>query len=374
MRFETLAVHAGHSPDSTTGAVAPPLYLSTTFERAADGSFPSGFVYIRDANPNRRMLEECLAALEGGAVCAAFASGMAATHAIFQSLAPGDRVLLPEDAYYATSKIVREMLSRWGLRCDAVDATNLDAVRRALETPARLLWVETPSNPRLRVTDIAAVSELAHGAGALVVCDNTWATPALTRPLELGADLVMHSTTKYLGGHSDVQGGAVVARAEDRLFQSVRLAQTLAGGVPSPFDCWLVLRGARSLAARLRVHCENAATVARFLLGHPAVSGVHYPGLPSHPGHAVAARQMGAFGGMLSFEVAGGRATAMAAAGRLRVITRATSLGGTESLIEHRASIEGALTRAPEGLLRMSVGLEHPEDIVADLDQALRGS
>jgi cystathionine gamma-synthase len=218
------------------------------------------------------------------------------------------------------------------------------------------------------------VSELAHGAGALVVCDNTWATPALTRPLELGADLVMHSTTKYLGGHSDVQGGAVVARAEDRLFQSVRLAQTLAGGVPSPFDCWLVLRGARSLAARLRVHCENAATVARFLLGHPAVSGVHYPGLPSHPGHAIAARQMGAFGGMLSFEVAGGRATAMAAAGRLRVITRATSLGGTESLIEHRASIEGALTRAPEGLLRMSVGLEHPEDIVADLDQALRGS
>jgi cystathionine gamma-synthase len=374
MRFETLAVHAGHSPDSATGAVAPPLYLSTTFERAADGSFPSGFVYIRDANPNRRMLEECLAALEGGAVCAAFASGMAATHAIFQSLAPGDRVLLPEDAYYATSKIVREMLSRWGLRCDAVDATNLDAVRRALETPARLLWVETPSNPRLRVTDIAAVSELAHGAGALVVCDNTWATPALTRPLELGADLVMHSTTKYLGGHSDVQGGAVVARAEDRLFQSVRLAQTLAGGVPSPFDCWLVLRGARSLAARLRVHCENAATVARFLLGHPAVSGVHYPGLPSHPGHAVAARQMGAFGGMLSFEVAGGRATAMAAAGRLRVITRATSLGGTESLIEHRASIEGAHTRAPEGLLRMSVGLEHPEDIVADLDQALRGS
>jgi cystathionine gamma-synthase len=374
MRFETLAVHAGHLPDATTGAVAPPLYLSTTFERAADGSFPSGFVYIRDANPNRRMLEECLAALEGGAGCAAFASGMAATHAIFQSLAPGDRVLLPEDAYYATSKIVREMLNRWGLRCDLVDATNLDAVRRALETPTRLVWVETPSNPRLRVTDIAAVSELAHGAGALVVCDNTWATPALTRPLELGADLVMHSTTKYLGGHSDVQGGAVVARVEDRLFQSVRLAQTLAGGVPSPFDCWLVLRGARSLAARLRVHCENAATVASYLLGHPAVSGVHYPGLPSHPGHAIAVRQMESFGGMLSFEVTGGRAAAMAAAGRLRVITRATSLGGTESLIEHRASIEGALTRAPEGLLRMSVGLEHPEDIVADLDQALRGS
>jgi cystathionine gamma-synthase len=374
MRFETLAVHAGQSPDATTGAVAPPLYLSTTFERAGDGSFPSGFVYIRDANPNRRRLEECLASLEGGAVCAAFPSGMAATHAIFQTLAPGDRVLLPEDAYYATSQIVREMLGRWGLRGDTVDCTDLDAVGHALETPTRLVWLETPSNPRLRITDIAAVSELAHRAGALVVCDNTWATPALTRPLSLGADLVMHSTTKYFGGHSDVQGGAVIARVEDRVFQSVRLAQTVAGAVPSPFDCWLIRRGAQSLAARLRVHCENAAIVARFLSGHRAVSAVHYPGLSSHPGHAIAARQMSSFGGMLSFEVAGGRAAAMAAAGRLRVITRATSLGGTESLIEHRASIEGAHTRAPEGLLRMSVGLEHPDDLTADLDQALGGA
>jgi len=299
---------------------------------------------------------------------------MAATHAIFQTLAPGDRVLLPEDAYYATSQIVREMLGRWGLRGDTVDCTDLDAVRHALETPSRLVWIETPSNPRLRITDIAAVSELAHRAGALVVCDNTWATPALTRPLSLGADLVMHSTTKYFGGHSDVQGGAVIARVEDRVFQSVRLAQTVAGAVPSPFDCWLIRRGAQSLAARLRVHCENAAIVARFLSGHRAVSAVHYPGLSSHPGHAIAARQMSSFGGMLSFEVAGGRAAAMAAAGRLRVITRATSLGGTESLIEHRASIEGAHTRAPEGLLRMSVGLEHPDDLTADLDQALGGA
>jgi cystathionine gamma-synthase len=374
MRFETLAVHAGHAPDPSTGAVAPPLYLSTTFERAADGGFPSGFVYIRDANPNRRMLEECLAALEGGAACAAFASGMAATYAVFQSLAPGDRVLLPDDAYYATSKIVREILSRWGLRGDSVDGTDLNAVRRALETPTRLVWVETPSNPRLRITDIAAVADLAHRAGALVVCDNTWATPALSRPLELGADFVMHSTTKYLGGHSDVQGGAVVARADDPLFEGMRLAQTLGGGVPSPFDCWLLLRGAGSLAARLRTHCENAASVARFLATHPVVSAVHYPGLPTHPGHTIAARQMSAFGGMLSFEVAGGRTAAMGTAARLRVVTRATSLGGTESLIEHRASIEGAHTRAPEGLLRMSVGLEHPDDIIADLDQALRGN
>jgi cystathionine gamma-synthase len=371
MRFETLAVHAGHSPDAVTGAVAPPLYLSTTFERAADGSFPAGFVYIRDANPNRRMLEECLAALEGGSACAAFASGMAATHAILQSLSPGDRVLLPDDAYYATSKLVREMLSRWGLQCDAVDSTDLAAMRRALERPTRLVWLETPSNPRLRVTDIASVAELAHRAGAVVVCDNTWATPALTRPLEIGADLVMHSTTKYLGGHSDVQGGAVVGREEDDLFRRIRLAQTLAGGVPSPFDCWLVLRGARSLAARLRAHCDNAGAVARFLATHPAVHLVHYPGLPSHAGHAIAARQMTAFGGMLSFEVNGGRTAALGAAARLRVVTRATSLGGTESLIEHRASVEGPHTRAPEGLLRMSVGLEHPDDIIADLEQAL---
>ncbi|MGH7516939.1 MAG: trans-sulfuration enzyme family protein [Gemmatimonadales bacterium] len=373
MRFETLAVHAGHAPDASTGAVSPPIHLSTTFERAADGSFPGGFVYIRDSNPNRRMLEDCLTALEGGAAAAAFASGMAATHAILQALAPGDRVIVPDDAYYGTPKLLRELFDRWGLVHAAVDLTDLGALGRALETPARLVWIETPSNPLLRITDVAAVAELARRAGALVACDNTWASPALMRPLELGADLVMHSTTKYLGGHSDVQGGAVVARADDEIFGRVRIAQVLAGGVPSPFDCWLVLRGARSLACRLRAHCEHAAAVARFLAQHRGVSAVHYPGLPSHPGHAVAARQMSAFGGMLSFEVPGGRAAALATAGRLRVITRATSLGGSESLIEHRASVEGAHTRAPEGLLRMSVGLEHPDDIIADLDQALRG-
>ena len=371
MRFETLAVHAGHTPDATTGAVSPPIYLSTTFERAADGSFPGGFVYIRDANPNRRMLEECLAALEGGTAAAAFASGMAATHAILQALSPGDRVIAPDDAYYGTPKLLREVFTRCGLVHEPVDLTDLGAVRLALEKPARLVWIETPSNPLLRIIDLAAVAELAHRAGALVACDNTWASPALMRPLALGADLVMHSTTKYLGGHSDVQGGALVARSDDEYFGRVRLAQTLAGGVPSPFDCWLVLRGARSLSCRIHTHCEHAAAVARFLAGHPGVSAVHYPGLPSHPGHDVAARQMSGFGGMLSFEVPGGRAAALGVAARLRIVTRATSLGGAESLIEHRASVEGPHTRAPEGLLRMSVGLEHPDDIVADLDQAL---
>jgi cystathionine gamma-synthase len=372
MRFETLAVHAGHAPDAATGAVSPPIHLSTTFQRAADGSFPSGFVYIREGNPNRRMLEDCLTALEGGASAAAFASGMAATHAILQALSPGDRVLLPDDAYYGTPKLLREVFARWGLVHEAVDLTDLAAVRRALDVPTRLVWIETPSNPLLRITDISAVAELAHRSGAVVACDNTWPSPALTRPLALGADLVMHSTTKYLGGHSDVQGGVVVAKVDDEFFARIRLAQALAGGVPSPFDCWLVLRGSRSLACRIRAHCDHASTVARFLAGHRGVTAVHYPGLPSHPGHEVARRQMSDFGGMLSFEVSGGRAAALAVAGRLALVTRATSLGGSESLIEHRASVEGPHTRAPEGLLRMSVGLEHPDDIIADLDQALR--
>jgi cystathionine gamma-synthase len=371
MQFETLAVHAGHAPDAATGAVSPPIHLSTTFERAADGSFPSGFVYIRDGNPNRRMLEQSLARLEEGTVAAAFASGMAATHAILQALSPGDRVIAPDDAYYGTPKLLRELFARWGLVHTPVNLGDLAALDRALETPARLVWIETPSNPLLRITDVAAVAERAHRAGALVACDNTWASPALMRPLTLGADLVMHSTTKYLGGHSDVQGGAVVARVEDEVFDRVRSAQVLAGGVPSPFDCWLVLRGIRSLPCRMRAHSEHADQVARFLAQDPRVSAVHYPGLTSHPGHAVAARQMAGFGGMLSFEVPGGREAALAVAARLKLVTRATSLGGFESLIEHRASIEGPNTRAPEGLLRMSVGLEHPADIIADLDQAL---
>ena len=372
MRFETLAVHAGHAPDGFTGAISPPIHLSTTFERAVDGSFPSGFVYIRDGNPNRQMLETSLAALEAGAAAAAFASGMAATHAILQALSPGDRVILPDDAYYGTPRLLREVFARWGLVHVPVNLTDLAALDRALDTPTRLVWIETPSNPLLRITDVAAVADRAHRAGALVACDNTWASPALTRPLALGADLVMHSSTKYLGGHSDVQGGVVVGRGDDEFFGRIRLTQVHGGGVPSPFDCWLILRGARTLACRMRAHCEHAQRVADFLSQHRGVSSVHYPGLSSHPGHQIAARQMSAFGGMLSFEVPGGRTAALAVAGRLRLITRATSLGGTESLIEHRASVEGPQTRAPEGLLRMSVGLEHPDDIVADLDQALR--
>jgi cystathionine gamma-synthase len=371
MRFETLAVHAGHQPDPATGAVIPPIHLSTTFERAKDGSFPTGFVYGRDANPNRRAVEQCLAALEGGTAAAAFASGMAATSAVFQALAPGDHVLVPDDSYYITRKLLQEVFSRWGLEHTAVDMTELGSVERSLRSSTRLIWVETPSNPLIRVTDIAAIVGLAKRVGARVACDNTWATPMLTRPLELGADLVMHSTTKYLGGHSDVLNGALIGREGDELFQRIRGIQVAGGAVAGPFDCWLLLRGIRSLPYRMRAHCRHAAAVAEFLASHRAVARVHYPGLRSHPGHAIAARQMTDFGGMLSFEVQGARAEALRVAGRLELITRATSLGGPETLIEHRASVEGAHTRAPEGLLRMSVGLEHPDDLITDLTQAL---
>jgi cystathionine gamma-synthase len=374
MRFETLAVHAGHQPDPATGAVIPPIHLSTTFERAPDGSFPGGYIYSRDANPNRRTLERCLAELEAGTAAAAFSSGMAATAAIFQSLAPRDHVVVPDDSYYITRKLLAEVYARWGLEHTAVDMTDPAAVAAAIRPTTRLVWVETPSNPLMRVTDIAAIVSLARKAGARVACDNTWASPVLTRPLELGADLVMHSTTKYLGGHSDVLGGAVIARADDELFQRIRTVQIAGGAVAAPFDCWLVLRGIRSLPYRMRGHCEHAQAVARFLSAHPGVARVHYPGLASHPGHAVAARQMASFGGMLSLEVRGGRAEAMGMTARLKLITRATSLGGPETLIEHRASVEGAHTRAPESLLRISVGLEHPDDIIADLAQALEAA
>ncbi len=371
MHDETIAVHAGHGVDAATGAVAPPIYLSTTFERATDGSFPTGYVYSRSGNPNRAMLETALAAIEGGVAAAAFASGSAATHAVFQALAPGDHVVAPTDAYHGTTRLLREMFVPWGLAVSFVDLTDLAAVERAVGPRTRAVWIETPSNPLLAVVDIAAVVAIAHAAGALVICDNTWATPALQRPFEHGADLVVHSTTKYLGGHSDVLSGAVVARVEDDFFARVRLVQGVVGAVPAPFDCWLVARGIRSLYWRMRGHAENAAAVAAFLHDDPAVEAVYYPGLPDHPNHAVAARQMRGFGGMVSFQPRGDAANALAVVGRARLFTRATSLGGTESLIEHRASVEGPDTRTPGNLIRMSIGLEHADDLIADLSQAL---
>ncbi|AEB11323.1 trans-sulfuration enzyme family protein [Marinithermus hydrothermalis] len=374
MRLETLAIHAGRAVDPATGAVRPPIHLSTTFERDPDGGYARGYVYARYGNPNRAALEEALAALEGGAAALAFASGSAATMSVFQALEPGDHVVAPLDAYHGTVGLLREHFTRWGLEVTFADLTDPEQLEAALRPNTRLVWVETPSNPLLRITDIRRVVEAAHAVGARVVCDNTWATPVLQRPLALGCDLVVHATTKYLNGHGDVTGGVVVAREVDAWFERLRAIQVQGGAVPSPFDAWLVLRGLATLPYRVRAHTEHAARVAAFLQAHPAVEAVHYPGLADHPGHAVAARQMEGFGGMLAFQVRGGREAALAVAARVRLITRATSLGGVESLIEHRASIEGPGTRTPENLLRLSVGLEHPEDLIADLEQALEAA
>lgn len=372
MRIETIAVHAGHAPDLTTGAVTPPIHLSTTFERESDLSFRGGHLYARYSNPNRLALESCLTQLEGGGAAACFASGSSATSAVLQALQPGAHVLLPGDAYYGTIKLARDIFGRWGLKYSCVDMTDVRNVERAITRDTRLLWLESPSNPMVRVVDIAALARLAREADAWTVVDNTWATPVLQRPLALGADIVMHSTTKYLGGHSDILGGALIAEREDHpLFAQARAVQQAGGAVPSPFECWLAMRGIRTLPWRVRAMTENAKRIADFLSVHKRVEAVHYPGLASHAGHAVARRQMSAPGAMLSLQVRGGRQAAIDMTNRLRLFTRATSLGGTESLIEHRHSVEGPDTRSPENLLRVSVGLEHHEDLIEDLDQAL---
>src|SRR2546421_5162477 len=283
MKIETVAVHAGHEIDAATGAVATPIHLSTTFQREADGGYAHGYIYGRSANPTRHALEEGLAALEGGQDAAAFGSGLAASSAVLQALAPGDHVLAPTDVYHGMTKLLREIYMPWGLEVSFVDMTNLDSVKGALRPKTKLIWVETPSNPLLKITDIAAVAEIAHAARAICACDNTWA-PVVQRPLELGADFVMHSTTKYLGGHSDVTGGAIVAKTNSDYFARIREIQTTCGGVPSPFDCWLILRGMRSVPWRLRAHSENRLKGASCLADHQRVGSVHYPGLGSHPG------------------------------------------------------------------------------------------
>jgi cystathionine gamma-synthase len=371
MKIETLAVHAGHAIDPATGAVSASIHLSTTFERDIEGAYSRGFMYTRNNNPNRQALERGISMLEGGEAAAAFGSGTAAAMALFQALSPGDHVLAHVDAYYGTSRLLREILLRWGLEADFVDMSNLVEVKKRLLSKTKVAWVETPSNPLLKIVDLAAAAEIIHDAGALCVCDNTWA-PVLQRPFELGADLILHSTTKYFGGHCDVAGGIVVARIDNDFFQRVRTIQYSGGAVPSPFDCWLILRGMRTLPWRMRAHSENAIRVAEFLAQHKRVKGVHYPGLQAHPGYEIARRQMSMFGGMLSFEVTDGREAAMNVAAKTKIFIRATSLGGVESLIEHRASIEGPGTTSPEGLLRLSIGLENADDLIEDLDQALR--
>jgi cystathionine gamma-synthase len=371
MKTESTAIHAGHHIDPATGALTPPIHLSTTFERHPNGDYPLGFQYSRLENPNRVSLENKMAALEGGVQAAAFASGSAAAMTVLHSLRPGDHLLLPHDMYFGIRKLIREVFIPWGLVATFVDMADLPAVRDALHSDTKLVWVETPSNPLLTVSDIAALVAIARQAGAQVLCDNTVATPVLQQPLALGADLSLHATTKYLGGHSDVLGGVLVVRQESELWDRIRFLQHNGGAVPSPFECWLTFRGIDTLPYRVRMQAQNALQIAAFLDQHPKVERVFYPGLGSHPGHHVATAQMTAFGGLLSFQVVGDQSSAMQFAADLRLITRATSFGGTHSLIEHRASIEEPGTTTPENLLRLSIGLEHPADLIADLDQAL---
>lgn len=367
----TLTVHAGNAPDPATGAVAPPIHLATTFRHGPAGERIAGYEYQREGNPTNDRLREALTALEGGATALTFASGMAAMTTLLESLPAGSRVLFPDDCYTGLRMLFSEFLPERGLVVETIDMADLDAVRAACTTPLAMLWIETPSNPLLKVSDIAALAALGHAAGARVVVDNTFATPLLQRPLTLGADIVMHSTTKYFGGHSDVLGGALVFARDDDFARHVAHRLHVTGAVLAPFSAWLILRGCRSLGARMAMHCANARKLATYLASHPAVARVNWPGLPNHPGHAIAARQMRDFGAMLSIELHGGREAALAVAGKLRVFTNATSLGGCESLVEHRASVEGAHPRSPQNLLRISVGLEDSDDLVADFAQAL---
>jgi cystathionine gamma-synthase len=375
--FSTRAIHAGQRPDPGNGAVAPAIWATSTYAQDGVGGLRNGYEYSRSANPTRTALEECLAALESAQHGLAFASGLAAEDTLLRTIGvPGGHVVIPDDAYGGTYRLFAKVHQPWGLQHTPVSLTDLDAVRAAVrpgETTA--VWVETPTNPLLNVADIAAIGEIAHQAGALLVVDNTFASPYLQQPLTLGADVVVHSTTKYCGGHSDVVGGALLV-SDDGLAERLRYFQNAIGGVAGPFDAWLVLRGLRTLAVRMERHCDNAEKVAAFLVGHPRVAEVFYPGLESHPGHAVAAAQMRRFGGMVSFRVADGEEAAVEACGRTDVFTLGESLGGVESLIEHpgrmtHASVAGTALEVPADLIRLSVGIEDADDLIADLDRAL---
>lgn len=372
MKFETLAVHAGREIEAGSADVAPAIHVSTTFQRGADGSFPHGYSYARADNPTRRALEQCIAALEGGVDAISFSSGSAASFAVFSLLRAGERVIAPAECYHGTGKQLRDLAAAGHLQVSFLDTTQLGDVRTALELDARLLWIETPSNPSLSISDIQSLCDLAHKADAIVCCDNTFATPVLQRPFSLGADLIMHSTTKYFGGHSDVMGGAVAVRDSTELAAKLRNYQGTAGAVPAPFDSWLTRRSLGTLSYRVLAQTANAQRVAEFLQSHPRVEKVFYPGLAQHPSHELARRQMpGGFGAMVSFNVKGDAKEALRVAANTRLFVRATSLGGVESLIEHRASIEGPHSTTPQNLLRLSIGLEHADDLITDLNQAL---
>lgn len=378
--FATLAIHAGQDPDPTTGAVVPPIYATSTYAQDGVGGLRNGYEYSRSGNPTRTALEECLAALEAGTRGFAFASGLAAEDTVIRALCrPGDHLIVPHDAYGGTFRLFDRVHAHWGVTASPVDLTDLSAVERAIKPgQTKVLWIETPTNPLLAVADIAALAELARRHQIATVVDNTFASPYLQQPLRLGADVVLHSTTKYCGGHSDVVGGAVVVD-DATLAEKIGFLQNAMGAVAGPFDSWLVLRGLRTLALRMERHSDNAEAVARFLDEHPGVAETIYPGLPSHPGHELAQRQMRRFGGMVSFRVAAGEQAAVDLCGRTRVFILGESLGGVESLIEHpgrmtHASVAGTALEVPGDLIRLSVGIEEVNDLLEDLDQALRGA
>jgi cystathionine gamma-synthase len=375
--FETLAIHAGQEPEPRTGAVVPPIYQTSTYAQHAVGEPRLGYEYSRTANPTRDALQECLAALEGGRRGLAFASGLAAEDALLRTVCrPGDHVVIPDDAYGGTYRLFARVAEKWGLAYTPAKVSDLDAVRDAVRPETKIIWVETPTNPLLGIADLAGLAAVAHDRGALLAVDNTFASPYLQQPLGHGADVVIHSTTKYVGGHSDVVGGALITRDEG-LGDELAYHQNAMGAISGPFDAWLTLRGVKTLGVRMDRHCDNAERVVEFLVNHPKVTQVLYPGLPEHPGHEVASKQMRRFGGMVSFRVDGGEEAAIEVCNRARLFVLGESLGGVESLIEHphrmtHASVAGSPLEVPGDLVRLSVGIETAQDLVADLEQALR--
>jgi cystathionine gamma-synthase len=370
MKIETIAIHAGNKEDESTGAVIQPIVLSSTFLRAADGTYPGGYIYSRASNPNRTSLENVLAQLEAGADAAAFSSGNAAGMAVFQSLKPGTHIILPDDMYHGLRNQVKNLFDGI-LEYDFIDVNNSEILEQHIKPNTGLIWIETPSNPLLKITDVRKVIRIAKAHNIKVACDNTFATPVCQQPLKLGADIVMHSSTKYFGGHSDLMGGVLITAEKNDWWAKIRLVQEQGGAIPSPMDCYYLARSIKTLPYRMAGHMKNAQLLAEYLVKHPKVERVLYPGLPTHPQHEVAKSQMCGFGGMLSFCLKDGEKEAKKVINKLTLFTQATSLGGVESLIEHRAAVEGPDTKTPRNLLRVSVGLEHIDDLIEDMEQAL---
>ena len=372
-KFETRALQSTKNIINEVHAISPPIYLSSTFIRTKEGKYQDGYKYSRNDNPNRKTLEKSISKLENGTTGFAFGSGMSAISAVFQSLKTGDHVILPDDVYFNLRLLLKEVFNRWGLSFSFVNMSNIKAISHSLNQQTRLIWIESPSNPQLKISDIRGICKLAHAHQILIAVDNTWPTPVLQNPLDLGADIVVHSSTKYLGGHSDVLGGCVVLKESGSLANRIRSIQVQMGAIPSPFDCWLVSRGIQTLHLRITKQTENAQKLAEWLDGQPRVNRVLYPGLKDHPDHAIAAQQMiGGFGGMLSLLIDGNEIQTRAVANKLQLFTQATSLGGIESLVEHRKSVEGSESQTPNNLLRLSLGIEHVEDLIIDWEQALR--